>query len=275
MDSTKSLEDNLDDFKRITVSLANIDEKINDENQAIIILNSLPESYKDLKSAIKYGRESLSLDDVLGALRSRDLEIKIEKRSNGERLQVRGRNQKRDKSKGRGKSRSQSKRRNTCWNCHKDGHIRRFCPARKKNNDQDQADTANISDGFHSADVLTVATDSSHTDWVMDSGCTFHMTPRRDWLYDFRKVNGGKVLMGNDNACEIIGIGSVKFRMWDGSYKVLENVRLVPKLRRNLVSLGMLDASGCSYRSENGVMKALKGAIVVLKGVLKHGLYIL
>ncbi|PON96088.1 hypothetical protein TorRG33x02_080180, partial [Trema orientale] len=52
MDSTKSLEDNLDDFKRITVSLANIDEKINDENQAIIILNSLPESYKDLKSAI-------------------------------------------------------------------------------------------------------------------------------------------------------------------------------------------------------------------------------
>ncbi|PON64464.1 hypothetical protein TorRG33x02_273130 [Trema orientale] len=114
MDSTKSLEDNLDDFKRITVSLANIDEKINDENQAIIILNSLPESYKDLKSTIKYGRESLSLDDVLRALRSHDLEVKIEKRSNGEGLQVRGRTQKRDKSKGRGKSRSQSKGRKTC-----------------------------------------------------------------------------------------------------------------------------------------------------------------
>ncbi|PON82264.1 hypothetical protein TorRG33x02_219660 [Trema orientale] len=32
MDSTKSLEDNLDDFKKITVGLANIDEKISDEN---------------------------------------------------------------------------------------------------------------------------------------------------------------------------------------------------------------------------------------------------
>ena len=91
MDPSKNLEENLDEFKKITVALANIDEKISDENQAIILLNSLPESFKDLKSAIKYGRESLSLDDVLGALRSRDLEIKIEKKTNFESLQVRGR----------------------------------------------------------------------------------------------------------------------------------------------------------------------------------------
>ena len=71
MDPSKSLEENLDDFKVITIGLANIDEKILEENQAIILLNSLPESHKDLKTAIKYGRESLSLDDVLGALRSR------------------------------------------------------------------------------------------------------------------------------------------------------------------------------------------------------------
>ena len=32
MDPTKSLEENLDDFKKITVGLANIDEKISDEN---------------------------------------------------------------------------------------------------------------------------------------------------------------------------------------------------------------------------------------------------
>ena len=91
MDPLKNLEENLDEFKKIAVSLANIDEKISDENQAIIILNSLPNSFKDLKAAIKYGRETLSLDDVLGALRSRDLEIKIEKKGIFEGLQVRGR----------------------------------------------------------------------------------------------------------------------------------------------------------------------------------------
>ena len=79
MDPSKNLEENLDKFKKITVSLANIDEKISDENQAIIILNSLPDSFKDMKVAIRYGRESLSLDDVLGALRSRTLKLSLKR----------------------------------------------------------------------------------------------------------------------------------------------------------------------------------------------------
>ena len=65
MDSAKNLEENLDDFKKITVALAKIDEKISEENQAIILLNSLPESFKDIKVAIKYGRDSLTLEDVI------------------------------------------------------------------------------------------------------------------------------------------------------------------------------------------------------------------
>ena len=59
MDSSKTLEENLDDFKVITIGLANINENISDENQAIILLNSVHESHKDLKIAIKYSRESL------------------------------------------------------------------------------------------------------------------------------------------------------------------------------------------------------------------------
>ena len=96
MDSSKNLEENLDEFKKITVSLANRDEKISDENQAIIILNSLLDTYKDLKTAIKYGRESLTLDDVLGALRLRELEIKIKRKVSSEGMQIRGRPQQRD-----------------------------------------------------------------------------------------------------------------------------------------------------------------------------------
>lgn len=81
MDPSKTLEYNLNEFKKIDVELSNIDEKISDENQAIIILNTLLDFYKDLKSATKYGRESLYLEGVLGALRSRELENKFEKRT--------------------------------------------------------------------------------------------------------------------------------------------------------------------------------------------------
>lgn len=103
MDPSRSLEENLDDFKVITIGLANIDENIFEENQAIILLNSLPESHNDLKTIIEYERDFLKLEDVLRALRSRDFEVKKEKKVsfNGEDLQVRGRSDRRSQSRGR------------------------------------------------------------------------------------------------------------------------------------------------------------------------------
>ncbi|TXG60347.1 hypothetical protein EZV62_014920 [Acer yangbiense] len=66
-------------------------EKLSDENEAIILLNSLPESFKDVKAAIKYGKSSLSLEECVSALKSKELELKIERKDNGENLFVRGR----------------------------------------------------------------------------------------------------------------------------------------------------------------------------------------
>lgn len=40
-----------------------------------ILLNSLPEIYKDVKNTIKYGRDVLTLKILISALKSRDLEI--------------------------------------------------------------------------------------------------------------------------------------------------------------------------------------------------------
>lgn len=41
------------------------------------MLNFLPDSFKDVKITIKSSIKTLILDNVLGALRSRDLEIKF------------------------------------------------------------------------------------------------------------------------------------------------------------------------------------------------------
>lgn len=78
-------------------------------------------------------------------------------------------------------------------------------------------------------------------EWILNLGCTFHMTPRRDWLLNFQHIEGGKVLMGNNQSCNVTGLGSVRFKMWDGACKTLDNVRFVPNFRRNLIALGMLD----------------------------------
>ncbi|KAK2967390.1 hypothetical protein RJ640_023981 [Escallonia rubra] len=49
----------------------------------------------------------------------------------------------------------------------------------------------------------------------------------------------------------------------------------VPELRKNLISLGTLDSNGCSYRAVGGVMRIMKGALVVMKGFKQDSLYLL
>ncbi|TXG51781.1 hypothetical protein EZV62_024305 [Acer yangbiense] len=55
MDPSKNLGQNLDEFKKMTIELANVGtyEKLSDKNDVIILLNSLPESFKNVKAAIQ------------------------------------------------------------------------------------------------------------------------------------------------------------------------------------------------------------------------------
>lgn len=66
IDPSKNLEQNLDEFKKIEIILAFVDdEKIGDESQAIIMLNSLLNSYREVKATIKFGRKIITLDGWL------------------------------------------------------------------------------------------------------------------------------------------------------------------------------------------------------------------
>lgn len=59
-----------------------------------------------------------------------------------------------------------------------------------------------------------------------------------------------EMYMENNHTSKIVGIGSVSLIMKDGSIKLLRNVRYVPKLKINLISLDMLDFIGCVYMVE-------------------------
>ncbi|XP_071689077.1 uncharacterized protein [Rutidosis leptorrhynchoides] len=73
--------------------------------------------------------------------------------------------------------------------------------------------------------------------------------------------------------------------MYDGTVRTLTDVRHVPELRKNLISLGTLDSIGCNYRARggvivkakhyHGVLIVSKGALVVMKGERCNGLYLL
>lgn len=80
--------------------------------------------------------------------------------------------------------------------------------------------------------------------------------------------------MRNNNICNVVGIGSVSLKMRDVSIKLLQNVRHVPNLKRNLISLGMLDAIGCTYSGQDGILEVRKDSKIVVVGEKSNGLYV-
>lgn len=75
--------------------------------------------------------------------------------------------------------------------------------------------------------------------------------------------------MGDDAPYKIAGIGSIRIKMFDGVIRTLVDVRHVPGLKRNLISLSTLDLKRYKYSGEGEVLKVSKGALVVMKVDLK------
>ncbi|XP_075108699.1 uncharacterized protein LOC142180384 [Nicotiana tabacum] len=94
-------------------------------------------------------------------------------------------------------------------------------------------------------------------------------------LYTFRMAEGGVILMGNNAACKVIGKGTVRIKMHDGVVRTLTDVRHVPDLKKNLISLGTLESLGCKYTGEGGVLKISHGALVIMKARRSGTLYTL
>ncbi|KZV25383.1 Cc-nbs-lrr resistance protein [Dorcoceras hygrometricum] len=133
MSEQKTVRDNLDEFNKLILDLETIGVKLEEEYKAIILLNSLPKSYATFVETLKYSRESLSLDDVQKALKSKESDTQVEKPESavGDSLNMRS-----DKREPRPKHKSRSKSRNRvfkCFHCHKTGHVRKDCPERKNN----------------------------------------------------------------------------------------------------------------------------------------------
>ncbi|KAG8478350.1 hypothetical protein CXB51_028073 [Gossypium anomalum] len=102
------------------------------------------------------------------------------------------------------------------------------------------------------------------------------MSPNRDWFTTYETVSKGVVLMGNNASCKIAGVETIKVKMFDGVVRTLSDVRHVPELKRNLISLCTLDSKGYRYTAESGVLKISKGSLVVMKGQRKTAkLYVL
>jgi hypothetical protein len=81
--------------------------------------------------------------------------------------------------------------------------------------------------------------------------------------------------MGNNTTYKVVGIGTVRIKMYNGIVRTMTDVRHMPDLAKNLLSLSTFDSQGYSYSGGGGVLRIGKGALIFIKGILVNGLYLL
>nr|GEZ86423.1 retrovirus-related Pol polyprotein from transposon TNT 1-94 [Tanacetum cinerariifolium] len=256
MPAGRKIFEHIDEFNKIVLDLANIEVKFEDEDLALLLLTSLPASYEHFVDTLLYGREALTLEDVMAKLNSKDVKERSKaKGDDDEGLYVRGRTDRRFSCQSRGKSRSNSRGgRLKCYICQSHDHLKRNGPNnnRKKSTGYVKKDEQPSSSGstYDDSKVMMVMSAQAQVllDWIMDSGCSYHMTPSLDILFDFLECDGGSVQLGDNRECKIRGIGKMRVQLKDGSSFVLHNVRYIPELKRNLISLGTLKKEGYAVK---------------------------
>ncbi|KAF3662160.1 hypothetical protein T459_01046 [Capsicum annuum] len=101
------------------------------------------------------------------------------------------------------------------------------------------------------------------------------MCPNKDLFSTYDSIEGGVVLVGNNVACKIIRKGTVRIKIYDGIVRNLRNVRCVPELKKNLISLGTLKSLRWKYKGGGGVLEVSRGDLVVMKARKSGTLYAL
>lgn len=95
-----------------------------------------------------------------------------------------------------------------------------------------------------SDDALICCVERSVESWVMDSGASFHATPCKDLMLNFRLGNFGKVRLADDETLDIAGMGDINLKTSLGTSWTLKDVRYIPGLKKMLIYVGQLDKEG-------------------------------
>ncbi|GJW94643.1 zinc finger, CCHC-type containing protein [Tanacetum coccineum] len=137
--------------------------------------------YEHFVNTLLYGREALTLEDVIAILDSKEIKERSKaKEDNGEGLYVR----------------DHLKR-----NCLKNNRKKSTCYIKK---DEQPSSSGSI---YDSSKVMMVMSVEALLDWIMVSGGLYHMMPKLDIFYDFLECNRGSVLLGDKRQCKIRDIG--------------------------------------------------------------------
>ncbi|KAH9671138.1 hypothetical protein KPL70_017236 [Citrus sinensis] len=257
MAESTMVTDHIKTLNTLFSQLTTLGHNIEENERAELLLQSLLDLYDQPIINLKNNNpaDSLIFDDVAASILNEESRRKNKenRQTSSQQAEVLSVTRERSTERGpngsqnHGRSKSRSKKNVKCYNCGKKRHVKKECWSNQKRREGKEPESSNAQG------------------CVANSGATWHMTSRREWFHTYEPISGGSVYMGNDHALEIAGIGTIKIKMFDGIIRKIGEVRHANGLKKNLLSLGQIDSHGCKTRVENGIMKIVKGVLVLIK----------
>ncbi|CAA0840400.1 Unknown protein, partial [Striga hermonthica] len=265
----KSVAEHLNEFQDMVNQLVTMDMKLDEELQALLLLSSLPDSWETLVVSLSNSAPEgkLTLTQVKDNMFNEETRRKDSGASSSQTLvtETRRRSKSRGRSnKSRDKLQSQPNRKFKCYHCGEEGHIKRNCKAWKnrgwRNNkaENDENTATPVING--EVVLLSVEEKECHVadscvEWVIDSAASYHATSHKEFFSLYKEGEFGRVKMGNNSIENIVGVGDVCIQTDIGCTITLKDVRHIPYLRLNLISVHALDLAGYTNNFGNGTWR--------------------
>ncbi|KAL8144221.1 hypothetical protein V2J09_017253 [Rumex salicifolius] len=242
MTEDASIAKHLNALNTVTTQLSSVGIEFDEEVRALILLSSLPESWNATVTSVSSSSGSST-------------------RGNGHRRSNNHSRSRDKKSRSTNPNNSSSSKTIECWNCGKTGHYKNQCRSAPKN--QETKTEVNITSSVEKDNVLICSLESKKESWVIDSGASFHAISKKENFDSYVSGNHGYVYLGDDQPCKVVGKGTK-----------LRDVRHIPDLRKNLISVGQLADGGYTIIFHGDNWKVLKGVMIVVDGKKSGTLYI-
>ena len=231
---------------------------ISDDDFAITLLVSLPESWNNFIQSID-STSTLSSANIISRILQEDRRRK-EKGGASDEAMV---------------AKQKKKSRPKCYNCGKNGHLKRDCTeppkasGKQKSGGDDKANETvefvmiaveGDESGFSAAEPdlekALISTDESRV-WFGDSASTTHVANCKEAFFTFNSSGSAGGISGLGGTLKILGRGSIKLNCKVGNDVLtvwLHDVAYVPGAPHNLLSLSRADHVGCTFKGGNGTL---------------------
>ncbi|PHT58004.1 hypothetical protein CQW23_00367 [Capsicum baccatum] len=239
--------------------------------QVEAIVEKLPPLWKDFKNYLNHKCKEMTVEDLIVRLRIEENNKVVERRSKGNST-INGahiveddqNNSKKRKNAEQGSNQPKKKFKGKCFNCGKIVHKSTDCRAPKKGKKKDQANM--IESNKECDDLCAMFLECNLTgnprEWWMDSGATRHICANKELFSSFTPTQPEEMIyMANSATAKVERTGKIFLKMTFDKVLTLNNVLYVLELRRNLISVSLLDKNGFKCVTVSGKIVISKGEI--------------